>query len=263
MFSETGGEGDFTFALMYDNPDACGSGTQETPHAQRHRLCPRCAWCLVRLLLALLVASLLVNPQGAAQRAVFAFPCSPTPPEVCCIRGPPDPHTSFQILCVATAFLGGACGSGAPPFPSRSRPGQRGHSLFVWLETQQQGSDSLTCRSSKEPSRGLGTQPPASRELSVVGERCGTPWMEPVGLPGRAAFESVSPVSAQAGRGHRHPRAVVLSVWCLEDRRSHRPPQTTRASPSRVGSKEGDVRTGVPAVPLPAVVSLALHSGVK
>lgn len=223
MFSETGGEGDFTFALTYDNPDACGSGTQETPHAQRHRLCPRCAWCLVRLLLALLMASLLVNPQGAAQRAVFAFPCSPTPPEVCCIRGPPDPHTSFQILCVATASLGGACGLGAPPFPSRSRPGQRGHSLFVWLETQQQGSDSLTCRSSKEPSRGLGTQPPASRELSVVGERCGTPWMEPVDLPGRAAFESVSPVSAQAGRGHRHPRAVVLSVWCLEDRRLHRP----------------------------------------
>lgn len=223
MFSETGGEGDFTFALMYDNPDACGSGTQETPHAQRHRLCPRCAWCLVRLLLALLVASLLVNPQGAAQRAVFAFPCSPTPPEVCCIRGPPDPHTSLQILCVATASLGGACGLGAPPFPSRSRPGQRGHSLFVWLETQQQGSDSLTCRSSKEPSRGLGTQPQASRELSVVGERSGTPWMEPVDLPGRAAFESMSPVSAQAGRGHRHPRAVVLSVWCLEDRRSHRP----------------------------------------
>lgn len=178
---------------------------------------------MVRLLLALLVASLLVNPQGAAQRAVFAFPCSPTPPEVCCIRGPPDPHTSFQILCVATTSLGGACGLGAPPFPSRSRPGQRGHSLFVWLETQQQGSDSLTCRSSKEPSRGLGTQPPASRELSVVGERCGTPWMEPVDLPGRAAFESVSPVSAQVGRGHRHPRAVVLSVWCLEDRRSHRP----------------------------------------
>lgn len=223
MFSETGGEGDFTFALTYDNPDACGSGTQETPHAQRHRLCPRCAWCLVRLLLALLVASLLVNPQGAAQRAVFAFPCSPTPPEVCCIRGPPDPHTSFQILCVATASLGGACGLGAPPFPSRSRPGQREHSLFVRLETQQQGSDSLTCRSSKEPSRGLGTQPQASRELSVVGERCGTPWMEPVGLRGRAAFESMSPVSAQAGRGHRHPRAVVLSVWCLEDRRSHRP----------------------------------------
>lgn len=223
MFSETGGEGDFTFALTYDNPDACGSGTQETPHAQRHRLCPRCAWCLVRLLLALLVASLLVNPQGAAQRAVFAFPCSPTPPEVCCIRGPPDPHTSFQILCVATASLGGACGLGAPLFPSRSRPGQRGHSLFVWLETQQQGSDSLTCRSSKEPSRGLGTQPPASRELSVVGERCGTLWMEPVDRPGRAAFESMSPVSAQAGRGHRHPRAVVLSVWCLEDRRSHRP----------------------------------------
>lgn len=223
MLSETGGEGDFTFALTYDNPDACGSETQETPHAQRHRLCPRCAWCLVRLLRALLVASLLVNPQGAAQRAVFAFPCSPTPPEVCCIRGPPDPHTSFQILCVATASLGGACGLGAPPFPSRSRPGQRGHSLFVWLETQQQGSDSLTCRSSKEPSRGLGTQPPASRELSVVGERCGTPWMEPVDLPGRAAFESMSPVSAQAGRRHRHPRAVVLSVWCLEDRRSHRP----------------------------------------
>lgn len=223
MFSETRGEGDFTFALTYDNPDACGSGTQETPHAQRHRLCPRCAWCLVRLLLALLVASLLVNPQGAAQRAVFAFPCSPTPPEVCCIRGPPDPHTSFQILCVATASLGGACGLGAPPFPSRSRPGQRGHSLFVWLETQQQGSDSPTCRSSKEPSRGLGTQPPASRELSVVGEHCGTPWMEPVDLPGRAAFESMSPVSAQAGQGHRHPRAVVLSVWCLEDRRSHRP----------------------------------------